>query len=141
MTHARVDGPSRPRAIAAALDRPLVGRSLMTIAAIHVAAAPALFPHSLRSTWDAGVVGAVEQDPDSADLRGVGFWYLTAGLSLGLLGGIVHHVEQRQEGLPRWFGWGLLGFTAWGATLVPRSGFWAFGVPAALALRDRRSRS
>lgn len=113
----------------------------MAIAAVHTVVAPAVYPESLRSTWEAGVIDAVEGDPASIDLRGIGFWYLTAALTVGLLGGVVHRAEQRPDGLPPWFGWGLLGFTAWGATLMPRSGFWAFAVPGVLALRSRRPRS
>ena len=140
MAHEALAPPSRPRGVPAILDRPLVGRSLIVIAAIHVAVAPAVYPDSLRSTWEAGVIDAVEGDPGSIELRGVGFWYVTAGLAVGLLGGVVHRLEQRPEGLPPSFGWGLLGLTAWGATLMPRSGFWAFAVPAALALRADRAR-
>ena len=103
------------------LDRPLVGRTLLVIAAIHVAAAPVVYRESLRSTWDAGVVDAVEREPSLADLRGVGFWYVACGFVLALLGGAVHQLEQRPEGLPRWVGWGLLAFAGWGATLMPRS--------------------
>ena len=120
------------------LDRPLVGWSLMAIAALHTAAAPVVYPDSVRSTWHAGVVGAVERDRSLIALRGVGFWYVTAGLGTGLLGAIVRWGEVRSAGVPRWFGWGLVAFTAWGAALMPRSGFWAFAVPALLALRRRR---
>lgn len=120
------------------LPQPLVGRTLLAIAAVHVGAGPVVYPESLRSTWEAGVVGAVERDPVLVDRRGIGFWYLTTGGALALLGGAVHHLEQRPEGLPRSVGWGLLAFAGWGAALMPRSGFWALAGPGVLALRRRR---
>ncbi|WP_116946888.1 DUF6463 family protein [Jiangella endophytica] len=121
MTHAR--------------HRPLVGWSLLGIAAVHVLVAPALYPESLRSTWEAGVLLAVESDAVLIAERGVGFWYVTAGLGIGLLGCMVLAFERRGEPLPRGLGWGLLALMAWGVALMPASGFWAFAVPAVLALR------
>ena len=118
-----------------ALDRPLAGRTVLAIAAIHAAAAPALYPDSLRSIRDGGVIAAVESEPSLVDLRGVGFWYLTSGFLLALVGGAVHHLERRGEGLPRWVGWGLVAVATWGAMLMPRSGFWAIAVAGALAIR------
>lgn len=120
------------------LDRPLVGDALLAIAAVHVATAPVAYPASLRSTWDAGVVGAVDADPDLADLRGVGFWYVAAGVGVGLLGGVVRDGEVRTGEVPGWLGWSLLGLAAGGAALMPRSGFYAFAVPGLLAVRRRR---
>lgn len=120
------------------LDRPLVGESLLVIAALHIAAAPAIYPESLRSTWDAGVIGAVEADPALVELRGVGFWYVVAGVGVGLLGGTVRWGEVNVGSTPRWLGWSLLGLAAGGGAMVPKSGFWAFAVPGLLALRRRR---
>jgi uncharacterized protein DUF6463 len=123
------------------LDRPLVGWSLMAIAAVHTVAAPAVYPDSLRSTWHAGVLNAVERDASLIALRGVGFWYVTTGFAMALLGAIVRWGELRVGRVPRWFGVGLLAFGAWGAALMPKSGFWAFTVPALLALRRPRGSS
>src|SRR5688500_713213 len=105
-----------------AVARPWVGRSLLAIAAVHIAAAPAIYPESLRSTWDAGVVGAVEREPSLVNLRGIGFWYVTAGIGVGMLGLLARDAERRTGRLPRALGWGLLGFTGWGVALVPKSG-------------------
>ncbi|WP_157574899.1 DUF6463 family protein [Jiangella muralis] len=118
--------------------RPLVGWSLLVIAGLHVLSAPVIYPDSLRSTWEAGVVLAVEADPALIAERGVGFWYVTAGLGLGLLGGVVRSLERRGDAPPRALGWGLLALTGWGAALMPVSGFWAFLVPAVLTLRQPR---
>ena len=111
----------------------------MAIAAGHIAAAPAIYPESLRSTWRAGVLNAVERDPSLVALRGVGFWYVTAGFGVALLGAIVRWGELRHGPVPRWFGAGLLAFAAWGVALMPKSGFWAFVVPAVFTLRRPRS--
>lgn len=118
--------------------RPLVGWSLLIIAGLHVLSAPMIYPDSLRSTWEAGVVLAVEADPALIAERGVGFWYITAGLGVGLLGGVVRSVERRGDAPPRGLGWGLLAVTVWGVALMPASGFWAFLVPAVLTLRQSR---
>ena len=99
------------------------------------AATPAIYPESIRSTVDGGVLFAVEREPSLSDLRGVGFWYVTAGLGVGLLGLVVRDAERRAGRPPRALGWGLLGFTGWGVALMPKSGFWAFTVPAVLTLR------
>jgi hypothetical protein len=117
--------------------RPWVGWSLLTIAAVHTAAAPAIYPESLRSTWDAGVVGAVEREPALVNLRGIGFWYVATGIGVGLLGLLARDAERRTGRPPRALGWGLLGLTGWGVALMPKSGFWAFIVPAVLTLRSR----
>lgn len=136
MTHF-LDGRAGGRT-GSVLDRPLVGWSLMAIAAVHTVAAPAVYPDSLRSTWDAGVINAVDRDASLIALRGVGFWYVTTGFAMALLGALVRWGELRMGPVPRWFGVGLLAFGAWGAALMPKSGFWAFLVPALLALRRPR---
>lgn len=132
MTH-HGSAPARPL-----LDRPLVGDTLLAIAAVHVAAAPVVYPRSLRSTWDGGVVGAIDAEPELSDLRGVGFWYLATGIGVGVLGAVVRDAEARRREVPSWLGWSLLGLTVGGGALMPRSGFWAFAVPGLLALRRRR---
>lgn len=124
----------RPRR-GSASPRPLVGWSLLAIAAVHVAATPAIYPESIRSTVHGGVLFAVDREPSLSDVRGVGFWYVTAGLGVGLLGLVVRDAERRAGRPPRALGWGLLGLTGWGVALMPKSGFWAFTVPAVLTLR------
>jgi hypothetical protein len=47
-----------------------------------VAITPRLFRRSVRSILDGGVIGSIEADPDQAELRGLAFWYATAGLML-----------------------------------------------------------
>lgn len=98
-----------------------------------------MYPDSLRSTLAAGVVGAVERDPALIPLRGVGFWYITTGIGWGLLGGVVRWYELRVGAPPKKLGWALAVTAAWGVALMPKSGFWALFVPAALVLRANRS--
>ncbi|TDC46096.1 hypothetical protein E1212_27685 [Jiangella ureilytica] len=134
-THPEVAVAADPRPVR---HRPVVGWSLLAIAAGHVLAAPLVYPDSLRSTWEGGVLLAVEGDPSLIAERGIGFWYVTAGLGVGLLGGVVRWAERRTGPVPRGLGWALLGLTLWGVALMPKSGFWAFAVPAALILRRPR---
>ncbi len=68
--------------------------------------------------------------------RASGFW-ATAG-SFGvpaiLLGGMVVWAGQQGLAAPVWLGWGLLAWALLCASVAPRSGFWAFLVPAILLI-------
>ena len=120
---------------------PVVGASLVGIGVVHVAATRAFYPESVRSIIQGGVIGAVEADPALTALRGVGFWYATAGLGVIALGLAVCHVERAGR-LRSDTAAVLAGIGAWGVSLVPKSGFWLFFPVAALAaVRARAGRA
>lgn len=107
------------------------------LAVAHIATTGAFYGESVRSTFDGGVLGAVDADPALASLRGVAFWYVTAGLVLGLLGLLVLAEERQRGAPPRGFA-ALMAVTGvWGVLLSPASGFWFFLPIAALAQRHR----
>lgn len=85
---------------------------------------------------DRGVVNAVE--PAGAAPLDAGFWYLSAGLGMLMYGGLVWWYERNVGPAPAIVGWSLVALTAWGVVLVPASGFWAFLVPAIIAIRSER---
>jgi hypothetical protein len=106
------------------------------LAVVHLATAPAFYGDSVRSSLDAGVLGAVDSDPDLATLRGAAFWYVTVGLFLGLIGWVVMVAERRGQGAPRGFAMVMAATGVWGVLLVPVSGFWLFFPIAWLAWRN-----
>lgn len=116
----------------------LLGRLVIVVGGVHVAIAPVLFPESMRSILDGGVVNAVEADATLAQLRGLGFWYVTAGLGLLVTGAVVDDLERRAVPLPRAVPLGLGGIGVWGVVLMPTSPFWAIIGLGLLAARQRR---
>ncbi|NYJ03634.1 hypothetical protein HNR19_004332 [Nocardioides thalensis] len=106
------------------------------LAVVHVLATPLFYADSLQSILDAGVLGAVDSDPDLTTLRAAAFWYVTAGLLLGAVGWMVMLAERRGTGAPRGFALALGLTGAWGVILSPLSGFWLFLVIAFLARRN-----
>lgn len=133
MTATNVSPPTQ-----ATRRRPLVGISLLVLGAIHVLVAPLVVNDSLQSILDGGVAGSIEADPELVTLRGYGFWYLTAGLAVIVLGAHVLQVERATGAVPRLLGWLLVGLTVWGVVLAPLSPFWAFLLIAGLAFRSAR---
>jgi Family of unknown function (DUF6463) len=69
---------------------------MMAVGVIHVAIAPVLFPRSVRSLVD-GVIASVEADPAQAELRGLGFWYITSGVAFVVYGLAVAERERQPE--------------------------------------------
>ena len=106
------------------------------LAVVHLATASAFYGDSVRSIVDAGVLGAVDSDPELATLRGAAFWYITVGLFLGLIGWVVMVAERRGQGAPRGFAVVMAVTGLWGVLLVPVSGFWLFFPIAWLAWRN-----
>jgi hypothetical protein len=111
------------------------------LAVVHLAMAPAFYGDSVRSSLDAGVLGAVDSDPDLATLRGAAFWYVTVGLFLGLIGWVVMVAERRGQGAPRGFAMVMAATGVWGGAARPGLGVLAL-LPHRLAgLAQHRTRS
>lgn len=109
---------------------------------VHLATTGVFYADSARSVLDVGVLAALDRDPELAALRGVGFWYVTAGLLLGGIGVAVARHEHAEGRPPRGFAALMAGIGLWGVLLTPASGFWLFFAIAALAGRNRaRSRT
>jgi Family of unknown function (DUF6463) len=115
------------------LRAPQVGWIIVGIGVTHVAISPLVYGSSLRSILS-GVVASIDRDPAAAQLRGVGFWYLTAGLTLLLLGGVLIWVQRAIGCLPPMFGWSLTILAVLAVLMMPASGFWALLVPGGLAV-------
>jgi hypothetical protein len=80
-----------------------------------------------------GFFGAVEVDPVQLD-REVAFWHLVFGVTIVILGGVIHWAQGRTGTLPAFLGWSLLALSLFGAILVPVSGFWLVVPQAVLVL-------
>ncbi|MFC0681233.1 DUF6463 family protein [Lysobacter korlensis] len=106
---------------------------------VHIAAVGAVYPGSVRSIREAGVIGSLDAEPALAERRGVGFWYVTTGLFLIGQGAMVREHENAHGRPPATATPLLLLIGAWGAALTPVSGFWLFLPIALLARRGRRS--
>ncbi|HLO94187.1 MAG TPA: DUF6463 family protein, partial [Burkholderiaceae bacterium] len=84
----------------------------------------------LRGMLAQGWFDSVGADP----LRGAVSWFLLFGLPLALLALCIGPLRRAGETRRlRLLGWGLLGLTALGASLMPASGFW-LALPPALSL-------
>lgn len=124
--------PDRPRA--------LIGPLLVSVGVVHVGLTPFLHGDSFRSVLEAGVIGSIEADPDQSRLRGLGFWYATAGIGTIALGTVVTSVERQSRTPPAGLPWVLAGIGAWGVLLMPVSPFWVFPGLAGLTVARRRRR-
>jgi hypothetical protein len=113
--------------------RPVVGSLMVAVGVVHVGITPLLFPGSVQSIVEGGVVNSIEADPDLAQLRGIAFWYATTGLALIVSGWSVGVVERRAEPTPTALPLCLAGVGLWGVVLMPKSPFWVFVALAALA--------
>lgn len=121
------------------MSRPLVGPALVVIGVGHLGYAAVHYPDQVGEIVRAGVLDAAEVGRPAGQYgTEAAFWYLTAGGGVVLLGRLAWEVERRSGRLPASFGWLLAGMGVWGVLLMPASGFWAFGVPAWLALRSAR---
>ncbi|CAN5680558.1 hypothetical protein BH24ACT15_BH24ACT15_17560 [soil metagenome] len=78
-----------------------MGTSLIVIGVIHTLLTPLLYPEAWRSVIEAGVLGSIEADEATKDLRSAGFWYATAGLSQVMFGSLVVATERRVGVVPR----------------------------------------
>jgi len=121
-----------------ASNRPVVATALGTVGVVHVLLTGVLFGDSVRSVLGGGVFASIDADPSVADLRGIGFWYVTAGLAMILLAGVVGWIELRTGTVPGFLGWALLALAVWGVVLMPVSPFWVFALVAVLAFRSSR---
>lgn len=113
------------------------GAWTVALAGVHLAGTTFLYGDSVRSILDGGVVGAVDADPALTTVRGAAFWYVTAGLILGLLGLMVLGQERRVGSPPAGFATLMAVTGVWGLVLSPISGFWLFLPIAVLAGRNR----
>lgn len=89
--------PRQPRA--------LIGPLLIAVGAVHVGLTPILYGDAVRSVLEAGVVGSIEADPEQSRLRGLGFWYATAGVGMLALGAVVTSVEGQTRTPPASLPW------------------------------------
>jgi hypothetical protein len=116
----------------------LVGPVLIGIGILHTATAPIFHGPALRGIVEGGVIAAVESDPAQIALRSAGFWYLTAGFAVMILGALLWWTQRRIGTLPGGVGWLVLGIAVWGVLLMPVSGFYLFLLPAGLAWHAAR---
>jgi hypothetical protein len=126
------------RSIPHSAPRPVVGLALTIVGTVHVLVTPLVVGDSVRSIIEDGVVAAIEREPAAEVLRGLGFWYVTAGLATIMLGALVIWIERTTGSVPILLPWMLVGLTAWGVLLMPVSPFWAFLVIAFIAFRKAR---
>lgn len=112
------------------LPRFNAGDALTAIGVLHTAFGITEYRHALQEIARGGFVDAVKGDHE----RGEAFWSLMCGASMVLTGRLARWTQLRTGTLPASTGSMLLGIGVAGATLMPRSGFWALFVPAILAL-------
>lgn len=119
--------------------RPLIGPLMIVVGVVHVAITPVLFPDSVASIVHAGVVNSIESEPDLGQLRGIAFWYATAGVGLIFTGWVITELEKRGGSTPPALPLILVGLGVWGIVFVPKSPFWVFiALAVVAALRHRR---
>ena len=115
------------------LPRPTAGGTLVIIGILHTSIGLAGHRRVLQEMVRDGMWDAVEGDPE----RETAFWFLTCGVSLVLVGWLARWAQRQTGELPAFVGPAFLGIATAGATLMPRSGFWAVFVAAILAFGER----
>lgn len=83
------------------------------------------FAEMISEGW-VNSIGRVEQS--------YAFWFSFTGIVLVMLGYLARWAESNGSGLPKAFGWILLGSTLFGILTLPVSGFWALLLPSGLIL-------
>ncbi|RBY77261.1 hypothetical protein DQ238_15315 [Geodermatophilus sp. TF02-6] len=134
--------PIRPAAPPARHPRPVVGVSLLTISAAHLALGAVAHCRTFAAMAADGLVGSLDPAPgapESAARRGNAFWFETTGVALLLLGGLTDRLERQGHPLPPGLGWGLGATALLGGAVVPVSGVWTLLVPAAVVLTRSRT--
>ena len=112
--------------------------TLGVIGVAHTALTPVLYRTELAGIARDGVLDRIERDPATKDARAAAFWFAQSGAAMVLIAGLSARAERSPAGVPRFLAPALTGIATVGVTLMPRSGFWALYVPAALARRARR---
>lgn len=112
-----------------------VGELQVATGVVHLALGLVGFRRPLAAIARDGVVGVVEGDWE----RETAFWFLTTGASFLASGQLARWAQRRTGTLPAAFGWGLLVLGLAGATVMPRSGFWAIAANGLLALAATRA--
>ena len=112
---------------------------MIFVGAVHTVITPMIFPSSVQSIVEGGVIASIEADPEQAGLRGLAFWYVSTGLALVAYGVSVAERERHEEPLPSTLPVCLAGLGVWGVLLMPKSPFWVFLALAGLAVQRRRS--
>ncbi len=117
--------------------RALAGPSLVLIGAGHAALGAVAYRDSLAALLRGGVGSAGEGpwSPAETTARQRAFWFEVSGAALVLLGDAVRAQERRGQRPPRRLGWALGALAVLGGAAMPRSGFWALLVPAAVLAR------
>jgi len=115
------------------LLHPTAGDALATVGVLHTTVGLAKYRKALWEIVRDGVIDTIEDDPD----REAAVWFLTCGASLILMGFLARWTQRQTGTLPFFVGPMLFGIGAVGATLMPRSGFWALFVAGILAFTDR----
>lgn len=121
------------------------GRALVAIAALHcaftvmlgstAASDPKFQPYvGTESPWAGLHPGFGSDLPPKLWLLSL-VWSLFFGVTLALLGGLVHSVERSGTTIPRPLSIALLLFAVLGAVLMPVSGFWFVALVAAAMIR------
>ena len=115
------------------LPRPTAGDALTTIGVLHTTVGLAKYRKALRKIVRDGVIDVVEGYLE----REATLWFLTCGASLILTGRLARWTQRQTGTLPSFVGPMLFGLGTVGATLMPRSGFWAIFVAVILAYANR----
>ena len=118
------------------------GPLLMATGVLHLLAGLlSAYPGPLAAIARDGFVDAVERHPAQFD-REAAFWWMAFGVTLLILGHLVHWTQARLGVLPAFLGWSLLALGVAGVILMPAAGFWLAFPPAVLVLAvGRRGRS
>lgn len=111
------------------------GEMLMATGALHTVVGLWLFREPLNAIRRDGFIDTVLPHED----RELAFWFMIGGAGLLMTGQLASWTQRRTGTLPPALGWSLLGTSAVGAALMPRSGFWLM-IPQALLILRRSNR-
>jgi hypothetical protein len=123
--------------------RALSGTLLMAVGGLDLLYVLVFHSRQLAAIAGDGFFSAVALGPAHLD-REIAFWHLMFGFTVLVLGGLIRWTQARTGTLPSFLGWSLLALGAFGATLVPVSGFWLLlplAVPMLMSARRNKSQT
>ncbi|MCI4669553.1 MAG: DUF6463 family protein [Bacteroidia bacterium] len=102
-----------------------IGKTIIGIGLIHTAFGMVVFWSIFAEILNEGLFNTVNQQP----IREAFYWFEFFGLVLMILGALINWMEFKQEAIPGFLKWSLLGMSAVMVFIQPVTGAWLMAIP------------
>lgn len=108
-----------------------IGRFIVFIGIVHISVGFILIGDVGLELLREGLFNTVHGQP----MREAFFWFVFGGLTMMIIGGLVHWHERQQVVFPTFLGWSLLSLSLLVVLIMPVSGGWLLLIPSLAILR------